>query len=189
MDFISHNLLYFIWCMNLLNKAICRNQFFTTQNSQISSCLLNLLGNCQNDTCTRGGILKAGKYLESKNRKYRLDFQNSGLHLRCGYTTIWRYGYSQNEALYFDSEGLALVLLNTVQPESLFYINGFLQLSFMDLLYKSVVIWNASTGGYANKIVLQDDGNLVLSNGYNKTMWETKTSGACPAGLEHFLLL
>ena len=91
--------------------------------------------------------------------------------------------------MYFDSEGLALVLLNTAQPEPLVFINGRLQYSFIDLLYKSVVIWNASTGGYANKIVLQDDGNLVLSNGYNKTMWETKTSGACPVGLEHFLLL
>ena len=138
----------------------------------------------------RGGILRAGKYLESNNRKYRLDFQNSGLHLRCGSTTIWKHGFSQNEALYFDSEGLTLVLLNRVRGERILF--GFL--IFFDfvpinLFYKSVVIWNASTGGYTNKLVLQDDGNLVLSNGYNKTMWETKTSGACPAGLEHFLLL
>ena len=138
----------------------------------------------------RGGILRAGKYLESNNRKYRLDFQNSGLHLRCGSTTIWKHGFSQNEALYFDSEGLTLVLLNRVG------VDGILArvLSFYDplpinLFYKSVVIWNASTGGYTNKLVLQDNGNLVLSNGDNKTMWETKTSGACPAGLEHFLLL
>ena len=138
----------------------------------------------------RGGILRAGKYLESNNRKYRLDFQNSGLHLRCGSTTIWKHGFSQNEALYFDSEGLTLVLLNTAREvrrlAGLIFVSDFPQ---MNLFYKSVVIWNASTGGYTNKLVLQDDGNLVLSNGYNKTMWETKTSGACPAGLEHFLLL
>ena len=67
----------------------------------------------------RGGILRAGKYLESNNRKYRLDFQNSGLHLRCGSTTIWKHGFSQNEALYFDSEGLTLVLLNRVREERL----------------------------------------------------------------------
>ena len=138
----------------------------------------------------RGGILRAGKYLESNNRKYRLDFQNSGLHLRCGSTTIWKHGFSQNEALYFDSEGLTLVLLNRVRGERIF--PGFFVLfNFppINLFYKSVVIWNASTGGYTNKLVLQDDGNLVLSNGDNKTMWETKTSGACPAGLENFLLL
>ena len=138
----------------------------------------------------RGGILRAGKYLESNNRKYRLDFQNSGLHLRCGSTTIWKHGFSQNEALYFDSEGLTLVLLNRVGRERIFA--GFVTIFYpplINLFYKSVVIWNASTGGYTNKLVLQDDGNLVLSNGYNKTMWETKTSGACPAGLEHFLLL
>ena len=68
----------------------------------------------------RGGILRAGKYLESNNRKYRLDFQNSGLHLRCGSTTIWKHGFSQNEALYFDSEGLTLVLLNRVRGERIF---------------------------------------------------------------------
>ena len=138
----------------------------------------------------RGGILRAGKYLESNNRKYRLDFQNSGLHLRCGSTTIWKHGFSQNEALYFDSEGLTLVLLNGVGRERMFarFFSFYYPLP-INLFYKSVVIWNASTGGYTNKLVLQDDGNLVLSNGDNKTMWETKTSGACPAGLEHFLLL
>ena len=90
--------------------------------------------------------------------------------------------------MYFDSEGLTLVLLNTARSAVVF-LGRLFQSLIMDLFYKSVVIWNASTGGYANKLVLQDDGNLVLSNGYNKTMWETKTSGACPAGLEHFLLL
>ena len=138
----------------------------------------------------RGGILRAGKYLESNNRKYRLDFQNSGLHLRCGSTTIWKHGFSQNEALYFDSEGLTLVLLNRVGEQRI--VPGIFivfDIPSINLFYKSVVIWNASTGGYTNKLVLQDDGNLVLSNGDNKTMWETKTSGACPAGLEHFLLL
>ena len=136
----------------------------------------------------RGGILRAGKYLESNNRKYRLDFQNSGLHLRCGSTTIWKHGFSQNEALYFDSEGLTLVLLNRVERMFAPFLSFYYHQS-INLFYKSVVIWNASTGGYTNKLVLQDNGNLVLSNGDNKTMWETKTSGACPAGLEHFLLL
>ena len=137
----------------------------------------------------RGGILRAGKYLESNNRKYRLDFQNSGLHLRCGSTTIWKHGFSQNEALYFDSEGLTLVLLNRVREERILVKFLIFDFAPINLFYKSVVIWNASTGGYTNKLVLQDDGNLVLSNGGNKTVWETKTSGACPAGLEHFLLL
>ena len=125
--------------------------------------------------CRRGGILTAGNYLESKNGKYRLEFQNSGLHLRCGFTSVWRYGFSNNEALYLDSEGLSLVLLN--KP---WYSHN--------KHYKSVTIWNASTEGHAKKLFLQDDGNLVLSNDNNKTMWETKTSGACPKGLEQFVL-
>ena len=81
-----------------------------------------------------------------------------------------------NEALYLESEGLSLVLLN----EQWDLVNR--------RHYKSVTIWNASTEGHAKKLFLQDDGNLVLSNDNNKTMWETKTSGACPKGLEQFVL-
>ena len=125
--------------------------------------------------CRRGGILTAGNYLESKNGKYRLDFKNSGLHLSCGFTSVWRYGFSSNEALYLDSEGLILVLLN--EP-----------LGWGSIYQKSLTIWNASTEEHAKKLFLQDDGNLVLSNDNNKTMWETKTSGACPKGLEQFFL-
>ena len=125
--------------------------------------------------CRRGGILTAGNYLESKNGKYRLEFQNSGLHLSCGFTSVWRYGFSSNGALYLDSEGLILVLLN--EP-----------LVWGSIYHKSLTIWNASTEEHAKKLFLQDDGNLVLSNDNNKTMWETKTSGACPKGLEQFIL-
>ena len=122
--------------------------------------------------CRRGGILTAGNYLESKNGKYRLEFQNSGLHLSCGFTSVWRYGFSNNEALYLGSEGLSLALLNED-----WYLGNRRH-------YKSVTIWNASTEGHAKKLFLQDDGNLVLSNNNSKIVWETKTSGACPKGLE-----
>ena len=125
--------------------------------------------------CRRGGILTAGNYLESKNGKYRLDFKNSGLHLSCGFTSVWGYGFSNNGALYLDSEGLSLVLLNEPWLMDSWH-------------YKSVTIWNASTEEHAKKLFLQDDGNLVLSNDNNKTIWETKTSGACPKGLEQFIL-
>ena len=123
--------------------------------------------------------MKAGEYLESKNRKYRLGFQNSGLQLSCGTTTIWKYGFSKNEALYFDPEGSTLVLLNAV--ERYYYL---LPSSF----YKSIAFWNASTGSHASRLVLQNNGNLVLLDDYNKTMLETNTTGACPAGLEQFIL-
>ena len=118
--------------------------------------------------------MKAGKYLESKNGKYKLEFQNSGLHLSCGSTTIWKYGFSNNEGLYFDSDGLTLALISKTPAWNQFY--------------KSVAIWNSSTGARANKLVLQDDGNLVLCNDYNKTIWQTDTNGACSAGLEQFFL-
>ena len=126
--------------------------------------------------------MKAGKYLESKNRKYRLDFQNSGLHLSCGSTTTWKYDFSKNQASYFDQalyfEGSTLVLLSAVEH---------LYVTPSNYFYKSIAIWNASTGRYANKLVLQNNGNLVLRNDYNETMWETNTTGVCPAGLEQFI--
>ena len=139
--------------------------------SNVSQILLFIynLGNCKNDTCTRNGILIAGKYLQSGNSKYRLDFQNSGLNLGCGSITFKKYGFSNNEALYLDAQGLSLVLLNRIH--------------FLTF-YKSVTLWKAGAEGRANKLVLQDNGNLVLTNGCNKTVWETKTAGACPAGLE-----
>ena len=116
----------------------------------------------------------AGKYLQSRNGKYRLDFQNSGLHLSCGSTTIVRYGFTNNVALYLDAEGLSLVLLNRRSAKQKFY--------------KSVTIWKAGAGGRAKKLVLQEDGNLVLTNGCNKIVWESETAGACPAGLEQLVL-
>ena len=116
----------------------------------------------------------AGKYLQSRNGKYRLDFQNSGLHLSCGSTTIVRYGFTNNVALYLDAEGLSLVLLTRRSGKQEFY--------------KSVTIWKAGAGGRAKKLVLQENGNLVLTNGCNKIVWQTKTTGACPAGLEQLVL-
>ena len=93
--------------------------------------------------------MKAGEYLESKNRKYRLGFQNSGLHLCCGTTTIWKYYFSKNEALYFDPEGSTLVLLNAVENCRPWLIRNY--------FHKSIAFWNASTGRYGNKLVLQNN--------------------------------
>ena len=153
-----------------MQKSVFRN-LELKDSSNVSKILLFIcnLGNCKNDTCTRNGILIAGKYLQSGNGKYRLDFQNSGLHLSCGSITFKKYGFSNNEALYLDAQGLSLVLLNRIH--------------FLTF-YKSVTLWKAGAEGRANKLVLQDNGNLVLTNGCNKTVWETKTAGACPAGLE-----
>ena len=78
--------------------------------------------------CSRGGILTAVNYLESKNGKYRLEFHNSGLHLSCGLNSIWKYGFSNNEALYLDLEGLSLVLLRRRYSRDI-------------VLYKPVTIW------------------------------------------------
>ena len=131
---------------------------------------LIFLDNCQNNICNRDGILNPGRYLESRNGKHRLISTRSGLLLNCGSTTIWRERLYNSDKLYFDLDGLSLVF-------------GMKKYRSKNMFYTSVTIWKAGTEGRANKLVLQDNGNLVLKNGCNKTIWETKTNGACPPGL------
>ena len=127
----------------------------------------------------------AGKHLLSRNGKYRLDFQNSGLHLSCGSKTIKTYGFINNEAFYLDAEGLSLVLLNSrLKNVRTFLVKYDPGLVFSHGFFKSAIIWKAVTRGRANKLVLQDNGNLVLINACNETLWETETAGECPEGLE-----
>ena len=147
--------------------------------------LTSFLGNCKNDSCARNGLLKAGKYLLSRNGKYRLDFQNSGLYLSCGSKTIKKYGFTNNEALYLDAEGLSLVLLNS-RPDTVYGVLVLLspRLASSHGFFKSAIVWKAGIRGRANKLVLQDNGNLVLINACNETLWETETAGKCPEGLE-----
>ena len=45
--------------------------------------------------------LNAGQCLEWRNENYQLGFENTKQYLSCGSTTIWRYGFSKNVALYF----------------------------------------------------------------------------------------
>ena len=87
--------------------------------------------------------MKTRQNLESKKGKYQLDFRNSVLHLSCGTTTAWKYGFFKNEALYFDSEGSTLFLFNAVV--------GAFDNPFSHLLYKSAILWNATAGRYPNK--------------------------------------
>lgn len=115
--------------------------------------------------------MNIGGYLESRNGKYRLASQSSELVLNCGFTIFWRSALFNNGSLFFDVDGLNLVLRKkTVHSEQ--------------MLDKPLTIWKAGTDGRANKLVLQDNGNLVLKNDCNKTIWETKTADACPPGLK-----
>ena len=178
MDYICRKLSLFIQRVKRLHVTFCKAWLFTNQSSHIYliyTQLQNSLGNCQNDTCTRNGLLEEGKFLQSRNGKYRLDFRRFGLHLSCGSITFWTNGFSNNVALYFDVEDLSLALLNARNDSLTEY-------------YQSKTIWKAEEEGRAETLVLQDNGNLVLKNGCNKTIWETKTAGACPTGLKYFIL-
>ena len=130
---------------------------------------IQFLENCQNDRCTRNGILKSGNFLESSNGKYRLYLREDGyLDLTCGETAIWntsKMGYNV-DFFYFGKNGLNLFLHGKDGLNLLLYGN------------KKHSIWKAraATTGQAKTLILHEDGNLVLSDGCNKSIWETQTS-------------
>ena len=121
------------------------------------------LENCQGEKCIRNGILRKGKYLKSRNNKYQLHLRKNGnLVLTCGARPIWT-SYTINNTVnffYFDEDGTNLILRGK----------------------DNSTIWRAQTTMLGEKLVLQDDGKLVLYNSCNKSIWE-KGNENCPEGL------
>ena len=129
--------------------------------------------------------MKRGNFLESSNGKYRLYLQEAGyLDLSCGKTTIWNTSSKDNNTdfFYFGNDGLNLFLHRNDGNNLLLYGNN-----------KSSSIWKerVGTAGKARKLVLLEDGNLVLSDDCNKTIWETKTSQdlKCLKGLSELVYI
>ena len=118
---------------------------------------------CQGEKCSRNGILRRNKYLESSNGKYQLHLRENGnLVLTCGARAIWT-SYTTNNTvdfLYFDEDGTNLILLGK----------------------DNSTIWRAPMTRLGKRLVLQDDGKLVLYNSCNRSIWE-KGNKNCPKGL------
>ena len=45
-----------------------------------------------------------------------------------------------------------------------------------------VAFRSSATSGQGNKLILQNDGNLVIYSSDGKSLWETRTYGNCPTG-------
>ena len=144
---------------------------------------IQFLENCQNERCTRNGILKRGNFLESSNGKYRLYLREAGyLDLTCGETTIWNTNPIKNfnvDFFYFDKDGLHLVLHGKDGKNLFLYGNN------------KDSTWKAKLTGQVKALVLHDDGNLVLSDACNKSIWETGTSQdfKCSKGLNELVFV
>ena len=121
------------------------------------------LENCQDEKCIRNGIFRREKYLQSRNGKYQLHLRKNGnLVFTCVARTIWTSQTVNNtvDFLYFDEDGINLILCQK----------------------DNSIIWRAPTTRPGKKLVLQDDGKLILYNSCNATIWE-KGNQICSEGL------
>ena len=121
------------------------------------------LENCQDEKCIRNEIFRREKYLQSRNGKYQLHLRKNGnLVFTCVARTIWTSQTVNNtvDFLYFDEDGINLILRQK----------------------DNSIIWRAPTTRLGKKLVLQDDGKLILYNSCNTSIWE-KGNQICSEGL------
>ena len=153
-NFVSLRAQYF-------NNIACISVFDTLN-------LCSFLDNCENEKCIRNGILRRGKYLESRNKTYKLNLRKNGnLVLTCEERPIWTSFTSNNNVdfLYLDEEGTSLILRGK----------------------NNSTVWRAHSKWLGKKLILQDDGRLVLYNSCNTSIWEIGKNKKCPKGLCNLL--
>ena len=128
-------------------------------------CLYFILDKCQGNKCTPTGILKRGKYIESKNKNQRLILSSEGnLEIYCGRKIVWSKGNKSAYYLYFHKNG-TLVLYGKSNNQ----------------IWKASNIWNRKST--PDVLFMQDDGNLVLYDECGKPYWESNTYDKCGADL------
>ena len=122
------------------------------------------LGNCFDEKCMNNGILRRGENLQSRNGKYQLHLRKNGnLVLSCGSRTRWT-SYTVNNTvdfLYLDEYGTNLILRGK----------------------DNSTIWRAPTTRLGAKLVVEDNGKLVLYNNCNTSIWEKGNNRSCSEGL------
>ena len=120
-------------------------------------------GNCFHNRCFLNGLLQKGKLSKSNKRKTKLIFQENGnLEILCGSYPIWSSGTSGPyiDALSFDNDG-KLVILNKDKSTA-----------------KNIMSSSDNING-TEKLIVQDDGNLVIYNNDNQLLWSTGTNEKC----------
>ena len=125
--------------------------------------LLLPLAFCHNNLCHPNEILEKGSSIESKNGVYKLILRESGkLELMCNDTSLWSSETKNPDVDVFQYQS-----------------NGNLVIRKAD----GTCLWESKTMHDVNppdRLVLQDDGNLVLYAG-NTSKWHTNTyNKSCP---------
>lgn len=130
------------------------------------------LENCEGDTCTQLGVLKKGKYLLSKNGAFKFILQDNGnLEILCQNKALWSSETTSENVnfMYFKKSG-KLVLYGKDETD----------------------LWSRPTETSHNlpkRLILQDDGNLVLVDKFGSAVWATGTNGIYNQGLEKCLCI
>lgn len=130
------------------------------------------LGNCYKNQCIRNGILNKGDILRSESEKYQLKLQSNGkLEIICEGSVIWSpLKDSDTDSvtrLYFKNESSLGVYL---EDESL--------------------VWTPDIGlssKYFQKLVLENDGRLILYDNKSENIWESNSAGKCRKGKQLFV--
>ena len=126
------------------------------------------LDNCLQEKCMRNGILRKGRYLESRDQIFKLHLRENGnLVLTCQNRSIWTTFTSNKSVdfLYFDREGTSLALRGKNNSN----------------------VWKIQTSALGKELVLQENGKLVLYNSCNASIWEKGGKKLCKKGLFSFL--
>ena len=124
---------------------------------------------CKDDTCSNGGgsldvLLEVGNVITSENNKLELNMQDDGnLVLYCRSIPIWSSktdGHGGKSAASFQKDGNLVLMENN------------------DVLYTA-----DSHDKRGEKLVVQDDANLVIYNNNDEAIWSSKTNGKCEGDL------
>ena len=116
------------------------------------------------------GVIKKGKYLQSNNGIFKLILQENGnLEILCKGKSIWSTDTitAKVDFMYFKENG-KLVLYSKDDTD----------------------LWTTNTEDSffkPHKLVLQNDGNLVLLGTFGNAVWSSGTNGICGQGLYFFL--
>ena len=124
-------------------------------------------GNFYQNQCIHNGILNKGNILQSESAKCQLKLQhNEKLEIICEGSVIWsplKYWDTDSVTrLYFKNESSLGVFLEDKSP-----------------------VWTLDIGvsdKYFQKLVLENDGRLVLYDNKSENIWESHSAGKCRKG-------
>ena len=121
------------------------------------------LERCHESRCATNEILRKGEHLVSENQEYQFHLRRNGnLVLTCRRRPIW-------------------TSFNLIDDVDFLYLNkeGHLILCGKD----SSVKWRIFSLGQGEKLFLQNDGQIVLYNLKNKSIWKKGNRRKCRTGL------